>query len=59
MNFKTKESKKVSSTVKKEFVAPKLEVLGSVVDITRGPQGGSADGLFGGTGGFQTTTPIS
>ena len=42
---------------KKSYKRPELETLGSLEEITRGPQGGAIDSLFGGNGGFQDPTP--
>lgn len=36
----------------KAYEPPKVRLLGSLVEITRGPEGGAIDGLFGGIGGF-------
>jgi hypothetical protein len=38
--------------VKKPYKQPKLEVIGSLEKITKGPGNGSIDSLFGGQGGF-------
>ena len=46
-----------SNNSKKEYSYPCLEKLGSIEEITGGPNNGAIDGLFGGNGGFQTPNP--
>lgn len=45
-----------SGTDKKPYEAPEVVRLGSVEDLTKGPEGGSIDSLFGGNGGFQSVS---
>ena len=41
------------------YAAPSLTPLGSVDGLTAGPDGGSIDQIFGGSGGFQDTDATS
>ena len=52
---KSKEhSRKSVDMDKKSFVQPLIEKHGDIQHITRGPAGGTADILFGGTGGLES-----
>lgn len=48
--------KNQSGTDKKSYEAPEVIRLGSVEDLTKGPDSGSIDSLFGGNGGFQSVS---
>ena len=44
-------------TARRAYRAPSVARLGSLVDVTAGPESGSIDQLVGASGGFQTPPP--
>lgn len=50
------EPKKMQGPRKKMYQTPELKPLGSIIEITRGPEGGDFDTFIGGIGGFD---PVS
>lgn len=49
--------KYAASTPKRAYATPTVAALGTLVDLTAGPDNGNIDQMVGGAGGFQALDP--